>query len=76
MVQDVFQPLKQKLRQCIPEKTAQIKIVLSVEPQGAIASLTVNPDTAEDCVKTHLKDQTFPATKKQTNEQIVYLVKR
>lgn len=74
MVQTTFNPVKKKLQKCIPEGTAQLKLVLIVEPAGGIASLATTPNSAEECAKKAAGDLKFPATKKQDNEQVVYIV--
>lgn len=76
MVQAVFQPLKQKLTKCIPGELKQVKIVMFIEPAGKIASIVTNPVEARDCIAEHLLKKSFPETRAQKKEQLVYIVYR
>ncbi len=76
MVQTVFKPIEQKLRRCIPKKQAKIKIILLVSPTGEIQSVHTAPNTTQKCVEKKLRKRSFPATKKQESEQVVYVIRR
>jgi hypothetical protein len=70
-------PVLERLRACLPEGASSARVVLMIRPDGAIATVAVNPATAQECMEPVVRGRSFPATRFEGgSQQATYRVMR
>jgi outer membrane protein assembly factor BamB len=75
----VLGPVKGKLKQCLrddPKHPRSARIVILVEGNGRVRTVSVNPDRLQSCVAPLVRSRDFPTTQGRRPEQLIYTLRR
>jgi hypothetical protein len=76
---EVLAPIDGDLDACLatPNQVhGQARVVLVIEPDGALSAVSVNPAVLQPCLEPLVRTRTFPATTQRARQTITYTVRR
>jgi hypothetical protein len=71
-----LRPILPKLKKCISQSETTVRIVMMIDGKGKLVTQASTPPDAESCLEPLLKGVSFPESKLQDTQRVVYLLNK
>jgi hypothetical protein len=79
IVAETLAPIASEIEACLvtADRThPQARVVLAIEPDGALHTVSVLPEALQPCVEPIVRTRSFPATRAAARQTITHVVRR
>lgn len=73
-VRTALKPVLPTLKKCLGKTLSSVKLLLMVDPQGRLVTQGSTPPAAQECLGPVLEKVSFPATKAQEPQRVVFML--